>query len=474
VSVGLPLLVLAAQVARGRGLRDALGGYEQLDFAAVSPHALWVWVVRHFAVLAVAVAVVPAVLAIAGLPRFLRRGADPGERAVAVTVVAMALPLIVEVAGFASVHSLRVEERNLFVVEPLLVLVGMAAVARRRLSVAGAAVGAVAVAWAVLALPEEALMNPVPYADTYALIAVSGGAGTLSTTMGTLLVALLVLGLLLGAAAIIAPGRPGVVAAFGVPALLIAASNHYVTSSSAWISRMASPYAGNPHDWIDAAAGRDSRVSLMWSSDETPLLAWQAEFWNRSVGEILTTPGDIPGPPGRRVDVDPGTGAVTSGGAPVVLEDGFVAAPGRFRPAGTAVATHVTAGGTLTLWRSPSPLRLAAATAGLAPDGWTGPEMEARAYACAGGVFRFRLALGFGTRGRVQVTRSGLPPVRLTVRSRTPRVFAVRVAPESPGGACVAHLAFLDAKTGNAIAQNGDQRVLGMRADPPEWVPVPT
>ena len=118
-----------------------------------------------------AVGILPAAafLVLAGV--WMRPGSSPADRAF-VSVTAAALLWIVPQAGFfASRYSLRIEERNMFYVEPLLLLALVAWVARGAPRPARWTAVAVAVPLALLpAIPIERLFNVSLLSDTFALI----------------------------------------------------------------------------------------------------------------------------------------------------------------------------------------------------------------------------------------------------------------------------------------------------------------
>ena len=161
------LLLVTAYVAYAfvsySALSQGLGGYSglaQLDFT------LWNglrWTVFHAGELVLAVGFLPASAFLLLAGAWLRPSARPAERAF-VAVTAAALLWIVPMAGFyASRYSQRIEERNMFYLEPLLLLALVAWVARGAPRAPRWTAVAVAIPAALLvAIPFERLFKSRP------------------------------------------------------------------------------------------------------------------------------------------------------------------------------------------------------------------------------------------------------------------------------------------------------------------------
>lgn len=476
-AIGLPLAVLAIQTLRGAGLQDTLGAYSALDAGDVGLSSLWTWTVRHAAVVALAVGVAPAVLALMSLPALLRRETASGGRLIAIVGGAISLPLLVQVSGFASVHSLRVQERNLFVIEPLVLLVafvGLGALGtdwRRLRSNAAALVvaGGVLVA-AIVALPVAALLNPRPISDTFGLIALANAADGLGVTARDLAVGIAIAGVAFAGLLAVLASKPRALAILAVVSLVVlGGSSHYVASDVATISRGTLAAAGAPKDWIDKAAGRDGRVAFLWQSEDPPHLVWQAEFWNRSVRSIATYPGGFPAPPTVGATIDDRTGIILVGGKP--LSERLVVAAAGAPIVGRQVADTRNPLAHLVMWKTDGPPRIQSLSVGFLADGWSGSANETRVFGCRGGVFRIRMGLSAGMDTQsVRVIASGTKVRTVRVADRQGGVFAFRAQPER-NGTCRLRLEFPNAETGDQIAGNGDLRLLGVRAQAPRFVP---
>jgi hypothetical protein len=180
---------------------------------------------------------------------------------------------------------------------------------------------------------------------------------------------------------------------------------------------------GDP-SWIDHAVGRNARVNVIYTADlADPHVAWQAEFWNRSVRRLFGVSGQDPSIPDLTAPFHPATGRITPvlpPGSPD-LNSHFVVAAKGVSIAGKPLAQ----GGFLTLFKVSSPLRLARTVEGLQPDHWTGATAAYNGYV-AGGM---RSTL------RVLLSRKGIagpPParVRLTIGQLLDRPGKISIGKE--------------------------------------------
>src|SRR5207237_1545414 len=114
-------VAVAAEVARGKSIRSLLGAYAAATHSSYGVGDVAHWLLWHLAELDLYVGVVP-VFALIVLCAVGSRLTAP-QRTVVAATVALVGWLAVEVAAFASQPSvLRIEERNLFFVAPLLYL----------------------------------------------------------------------------------------------------------------------------------------------------------------------------------------------------------------------------------------------------------------------------------------------------------------------------------------------------------------
>jgi hypothetical protein len=406
-----PLLVALAYVVyeRGRGQRlwSGLGAYENIAHVHYGPVSAAKWVLWHFGELSLSVGILPVSALIVLLGLALRRETAPSaaERAFLAVTTAAVFWIVVQTGTFASHFSLRIEERLMFNVTPALFLALAVWLARglpRPPALSSVAV--LAPVAALLVLPYSMLLAPAVFNDTFGLIPV----WRLLTRLGDLGETRLVVAagaLILSVLFVAVPRRIAVVA---VPASLMAflvLSTNSVFGTIEFISaaaRHAGGLNGDP-SWVDHAIGKNKRVEILNSSDLADAhVAWQAEFWNRSVQRTFAVSAQDPSIPDVSASID-GRGRIV----PVLP----ASSPDR-RPRYVLAArsldvdgTQVGSSGQLVLWRVRRPLRLAGLAGGLTPDGYTGPTATYKRYVIPPGA----------THVDVIVTRPGfwpLPPAR--------------------------------------------------------------
>ena len=473
-AIALPVLVLVVQMARGRGARSSLGGYEVLDRGPAGLDAVWDWTHRHVAVVALSLAVVPAAIAIATVIRSLRRRyGGESEAAVVYAIAPITVLLVLQVAVFASTYAGRIEERNMFLVEPLLLLVAFIGISRIGYSPPVAIGAAVVLAIPIWSLPLDQLLAPPPLSDTFTLLAALELRDSTGLTGSDLVRALALGGVVATAIVVLLRRRAALVGVMGgLLALLVWMGMQIQPQLTKAPEDILQILGGRPPDWIDRAVGPESRVAFIWPSDENPALAYQAEFWNESVGSILAVPSPLPTLQDRLGSLNPDTGYFESISPGPVVPEGLVVAPSRWALRGQELAHTKEGERRLTLWRIERPLRAAMASTGFFSDGWTGAEAQTRVFSCQRGEFQLVLGLGFGTRQTVIVTGSGGFERRVTIEAnRGGGTVRARVPVSSARGTdvCVITLRTLETATGHQIAGTGDARVLGVRARPPPF-----
>ena len=385
--VGGALLYLLVQAARGHTLRGGLGSYQVIaghgyDFGAVRH-----WVLLHFAELGLSVGVLPASAFLLLLGLACTRGGtrSEAERAfLAVTTAAVPL-IVVEVAVFASRFSLRIEERYMFFLAPLLFLAFALWVDRGlpRPPVL-TAVAAVVPAALLFALPLATLLNVSILSDTFGFIPLLRLSDKVSGGIPEVRHLMLVGGI--GAAILFAlwprNAFPKIVFPTAVAAFLVLSTYPVVTMLHNYSQalRNTAGTLGSP-SWVDGRIGRDGDASFLigTTSDTWPetLALWQNEFWNRSVGPVynLSTPEPAGGPE-TPVQVSPANGLILSKltgepvRAPFVVSNFALGLSGRLIGARPPFA----------LYRTDGPLRVAEARSGIYGDGWAGADSSYTRY----------------------------------------------------------------------------------------------
>ena len=385
-------------------LSDGLGGYG----GVVEFHySFWDglrWTVFHAAELTFAVGFLPASAFLVLAFVWMRPAGPPADRAF-VSVTAAALLWIVPLAGFyASRYSQRIEERNMFFLEPLLLLALVAWAARGAPRPPRWTAAAVAIPAALLtAIPLERLFNVPILSETLALIPlmrlsalVEGGTDATRVLLA------------LGAAAaallfVFVPRRlaAGTIGAVAVFLALSAWSAAGTLREQAKATRQATQAANA--DWIDDAVGSEADVPFVFTPDlvADSHLLWQTEFWNRSVGDVYGL--DAADPTGTAVvptTVDArGRFVRTADGRP--LAPRYVLAQPGLDIAGEKVASE----GRLVLYRVAAPLRLETRLDGVYGDGWSGPNATYTNYSQRPGTVR--VDVGRGAWWRAQTCRGG-------------------------------------------------------------------
>lgn len=474
MSLGLPLLAAAAQVARGRAVRALLGGYSQADVSTTTSELMH-WTVWHFAVVALSMGIVPLALAVAAWTRaFRRRWDDEAARAgvVVITALAIAVPMLLQVTAFAINYSQRVQERNLFAIEPLIVLAGLVGLAAMDISRVVAVVAAAATTLAVFDLPVVALISPQPpLSDTFTLLSVLKSAQELGAGAAGLVVAVGLVGLALTAAVVLVRRSLAPVALAGLLLAVLIVMNVQLTPMlTDYSEQVASVFVPADHDWVDDAVPDGQTAMFFWESEDPPTVAWTTEFWNSSVGPVIAVPGQFNTLAVPQASVDPGTGRLAPVPPWTIPDATYVITPRRVRLVGEEVARGDAQGSPMTLWRTDGEVRLAETSVGLYADGWTGPQVVVRRFGCRAGTFTLRIRSALGRNRRVAITTGGRE-TRLTLPRRAPRTVRVPTRPEPGGETCQLTVTPLTTATGAELGNPADPRTLGVMMDAPVYSP---
>jgi hypothetical protein len=414
-AVGLGVLGYAVyELGRGASLSSGFGVYERVTNAHYAFRPALRWIVYHFGELGLSVGLIPlsALIVLFGLA--CRRETAPcgAERAFVAVVVSAVFWVVVQVGTFASQFSLRVEERNMFNVAPLLFLALAVWLGRglpRPPALTAAAV-LVPVGF-LLTLPYESLISTQAFfTDTFGLIPLYR-LSLLHTGSEDLRI---VVGLAALAAGILFASLPRRCTRLAVPIAIagfLVYSSRSVYNQVTFVAdstRYAGGLAGDP-SWIDHAIGRNSRAEFLYTTDidRDQHILWQSEFWNRSVRRVFGVTSQDPTIPDVSAPLDYGTGRITP-----ALPGGSSDARPRYVVAAADVdidGTRVAHAGFLALTRVKAPLRLASSTLGVSPDGWTAGWGDYLRYAAPARAARVTVALS-----RPGATR--VAPTMVTVR----------------------------------------------------------
>ncbi len=418
------LLYGGLQAARGQTLSGGLGGYQVVTGHQYSFGQVRHWVLLHFAELFFSVGMLPASAFLLLLGLAFRRGGtrSEAERAFLAVTTATVPLLVIEVAAFASRFSLRVEDRYMFFLAPLLFLAFVVWLDRgvpRPLVLTIAA--AVVPAALLFALPLATLLNISILSDTFGLIPLLRLASKVSGGIPEVRHLMLVGGVAAALFFVLWPLKafPRVVFPSAVAAFLVLSSHVVVTTLHSYsVNLKATAGTLGSASWIDERIGTGGNASFLLGTTIDPwpetLGAWQNEFWNRSVGAVYNLGAPEPAVPDTAVQLSPTTGVITSTATGQGIRSRYVVTSlnygidGRLIGARPPFALYVTDG----------PLRVAETRSGIYGDGWAGADA---AYA------RFATTPG----GRVAVSLSR----RLWTGPDVPGHVLLQVIPLSGRGA---------------------------------------
>jgi len=439
-TLALVAVVLGGQLLRGGSLSDLLGAYSVVGeggYDAGQVLRFWLW---HVEVVTLYVCVVPVVALVVLLWR-ARRLPPAVQEHVAATIALVATSTLV-VAAFASrFASDRVQDRYLFFLAPLLVIVLLAWVelGAPRPVVPLAAGSAIAVGL-VTAFPYVRFVGEPTKSDTFSLIPLWTAnehllAGSYRITV--LAVALALVGLLA-----FVPARNAV----AVPLVLLAL--FVVLSRPVWSGPHGVLHAGQgalftgirgvERDWIDKRVPDGDPVAVLWTGRADRFTVNQNEFFNRAVGPVYYTEAPTPGGIGETpVRVDPRDGTLrTAEGA--TIDARYALLDGSISPDGEIVAQDAPLG--MTLWRLSGPLSSTTKLTGIYPnDTWSGPHVRWTRHQCMGGELTVSLYSDPNLVGTELTDVLALVRGRPAARILVPPVGSVslRVPLASIDGSCV-------------------------------------
>ncbi|MEX2252536.1 MAG: hypothetical protein WD649_00140 [Thermoleophilaceae bacterium] len=411
VALGLPLLVLGV-------LGGALGAYEgSATSGSLLPSGTAALAGDHLATVAVALGVLPLVLALAWGAATLVRPAEKREHAFVVLSVVAASLIVVQASSFVvRFAGSGLQDRYVFYLVPLL-LVGMVACVldRRRLWPAVLLAGAV-VAWLTSLIeyvPARGPFHGSPGSTLHAALHVRLGQvddvlpvdGL--TVGGVMPWAALALAVAAALALRRLPQRPLLI---GLGALLLVFLVGETSSTFRQMVATESPGAEYPEgtrprdDWVDAAVPDDADAAIVPSPsvvprtrepDRTAVMWWHTEFWNKRVTSAYVVPGHddyalfVEG----KLTLDFETGAVApSSATPAPRYLVVSTSRSDFYPRGRVVASSPFG---QELIAAAPPNRALWATRGLTKLGWTQPgkPVTLRLYGSRARGRRVRLVL---------------------------------------------------------------------------------
>ena len=460
---GGALLVVLAQAARGRPLSSLLGSYAEVGNASYDAGNALHFVVYHAAELDLYLGVIPVAAAIVLTAR--ARSLDrPLQVLLAATIALTGWTLLV-VGTFASKFADRIQERNMFAVVPLFLILLLAWVERGapRPRVV-ASVAALASALLVLAIPFDRFVTTSAVSDTLMLL--PWWAIQINWHV-TRLEWLALIGALALAAAFLAMPRRW---AFALPLVVLA--YWLVASRPIWFGPY--PYGvkqagagalfqgirGVRRDWVDRAVPNGADVAVLWTNRSDRFTVNQNEFFSRAVGQVYYTVAPTPGGIAELpVAIDRHTGVVRlADGTPV--RPGYLLTDGSVEPDAIALARDPLLG--MTVWKVPGTLVLAKTTVrGLYPnDTWSGARVSWSREHCRGG------ALTVTVSGDAQLFPDGSTVTTSTGKRALVvpnKVVTLRVPLTSRSGTCTVLFRMSPtAVPSEVIPGSTDDRVLGL------------
>ncbi len=388
------VLVVAAQLARGRSLSALLGAYSVVGDQSYDTGKALHYLVYHLAELDLYLGAIPVAVAVLLVAR--SRTLDRPLQVLLAVTLSLTGWFAVVVATFASQFANRIQERNLFVVVPLFVVLLLAWIER------GAArprylapLAAAASALFVLAIPFDTFITTSSVSDTLMLL--PWWAVLNKTSIGWVAPLAFLLCALFAAALLLVPRRyvivlPLIVLAYWAVAFKPIWFGPYPYGvKRAGVGALYQGIQGVPRDWIDRSVPAGADVAVLWTGVSDRFTVNENEFFNRTLRQVYYTAGPTPGGIGEiQVVTDRRTGAVrTAGGAPVRLA--YLLTDGSVDPNAAPVARDAQLG--MTVWKVDGPLVLAKTTKqGLYPgDSWSGRAVIWTREHCGGGTLTLSL-----------------------------------------------------------------------------------
>jgi hypothetical protein len=393
---------VAYKLAQGAGLSSALGSYREIASRHYHAREVARWVLYHLAELPFSVAVLPVSALLVLLALALRRRGTTGtpERAFLAVTASAAFWVVIEVAAFASEFSIRVEERYMFCLAPLLLIALVDWLARGLPRPPLPTLVAALTPLVLLCfLPLGRLLNVSIVSDTFGLIPLlrlsNGVSGNLSVVRGLLLVgaAAAAVAFALTPRRLAAPGFPLAVAAFFFAASWTV---HGTVRDYARNLHAAGGLSADP-SWVDRTLPHGAKAAFLFGTDVDPFqqqsVEWQFDFWNRDIVASYDLGHEETTLVGPLVVSDPKSGRLlVAGTSTPVASHPYIVAESNVAIAGRKLAEHPP----YALYRIAPPLRLASSTVGIYGDGWMGSDASYIRYSAPG---RSRVAVTLSRAG---------------------------------------------------------------------------
>jgi hypothetical protein len=341
-------------------------------------HRAWTYGLWAIGAFTIGVGVVPVVLALAWALR--ARLDDRREAALlavfASSVVSVALYAAVKASYESTIFSIRVWERNLIYLAPVVFVAALRYVVAGRLRPVSLAISLALTGYVLATTPYHAYEHF--YSDAPGLAILQWLNRTWAFTIGDLqrlLFGIHTFGILLALAVARREQTTNRVVRQAVAALIAATAIAVV----AWnvTGEVAAANSSNsfaktivalpsPPDWIDRATGRERTVFVGQELGNSNAF-WSIEFWNQSIQDVFTVDGSSAGL-GRTWT--PNFAGVDGEVSAPRVSDRWGVAPGNITLAGRR---QELAGG-LQLYELDQPIRITSFTSGISSDGWMGAQ----------------------------------------------------------------------------------------------------
>ena len=378
----LAAVYVVYKTARGATLSSGLGAYGGISSVHYSLGAVRHWTLLHFAEIGLSVAAIPlSALILLTCLAFWRGTPSVPERAFVAVAAAGLVIVVLQAAAYASRFSLRIEERNMFHVAPLLLLALLVWIESGlpRPPVLTAVAAAVP-ALLLLFLPLSSLLTTSMFSDTFGLIPLFRVENFFDGNVDRVRWLMIAGGV--GAALLFAflPRRLALVLPAAVAVYLVLGSwTTYGALKDLSRGTADVTFGGTDASWIDNAIGTAPQAAIVFGPDTDftrATLLWQTEFWNRSVAHVynLGVPEPAGGLPDRAGSFDAARGLFSLPGAGDVR---YIVVESDVQLAAKPIAQH----GRLVLYRLHAPIRLGNSISGLYGDGWMGVDASYSRYA---------------------------------------------------------------------------------------------
>jgi hypothetical protein len=455
---GGTLLVLVAQVGRGRSLSDLLGAYSIVGERSYDTETVARFFLYHLAELDLYLGVIPFAAFL--LLTALARRSAPDVAPFLAAGIALTISVLLVVAAFASEFANRIQERNTFVVAPFFLIALLVWVDRGLPRPRWTVLIAAAAALLPLAIPWERFIETGAVSDTLALLPIWNAYGSL--LFDSIDATVFVGGVLAAALFLLVPRRWALALPAVVLLFLVAVSyNVWFGEHGFRRASVGALFQGirvGERDWIDRAVPKDATVAFVWKGVTDRFAVNQNEFFNRRLGPIYFIGGPTPGGlTETEVVIDESTGEIrTAAGESVDAR--YLITEDAVSPDGVVLARDPGIG--LTLWRVTPPL-VATATRidGRYPgDTWSGRTVTWTRERCRGGTLTVSLSSDpqlFDTDQVVTASVAGKVVGRARIAPAGTAQLRVRPTPER--GTC--RVVFRVAQT--KVPGAGDDRRLG-------------